>query len=150
MSTPLVFTDRTAHAGLPFLFAGQAQKEATVNEAFARIDALLSPAVEGEATTPPASPGDGESWIVADNAQGLWAGHEDHLAFHCAGRWMFAAPADGRRIFDKSGPCQRVWRNGWLALALPPAPAGGATVDAEARAALAALVDGLRATGLGI
>lgn len=150
MATPLTFTGRTARAKLPFLFAGQAQKEATVNEALARIDALLAPVVEGEATEPPASPVDGQSWIVGENPQGLWEGHDRHLAFRSAGTWMFAAPLEGQRVFDKSGDCLRIWRDGWHALALPTAPAGGTTVDVEARAGLAALIDGLRTIGLGV
>ncbi|MBB3034532.1 DUF2793 domain-containing protein [Alteriqipengyuania lutimaris] len=149
MTTPLTFTGRTAHADLPFLFAGQAQKEASVNEALARIDALLSPSVEGEASMPPADPADGEGWIVGPSAQGLWDGRDTQLAFHAAGTWLFAVPREGQRVFDRSSGCLRVWRDGWLALVLPPAPEGGALVDTEARAALAALVEGLRSTGWG-
>ena len=59
MSDPLVFTARSARFDLPFLFAAQAQKETGVNEGFARIDALMAPAIEGKAASPPASGAEG-------------------------------------------------------------------------------------------
>ncbi|NCP19367.1 MAG: DUF2793 domain-containing protein [Erythrobacter sp.] len=150
MSTPLEFTANSPRAHLPFLFAAQAQKEVTVNEALARIDALLAPAVEGEATTPPSAPAEGESWIVAANPQGLWAGHAGELAFHCAGTWMFAAPTEGMTVFDRSAGANLRWLGTWQSLALPAAPAGGGTVDAEARTAIASLIAALRDAGLGV
>ena len=150
MSDPLVFTARSARFDLPFLFAAQAQKETGVNEGFARIDALMAPAIEGEAASPPASPAEGECWLVAQSPQGAWVGHEGALAFFCAGTWMFASPTAGMTVFDKPSGAIRRWINGWQHLDLPAAPSGGATIDAEARAAIALLIDGLRAAGIGV
>ena len=73
MSNPLVFTDRSPRTGLPYLFAAQAQKEVTVNEAIARIDAMLSPCVEGETSSATADPVEGECWIVGEGADGIWS-----------------------------------------------------------------------------
>ena len=64
MSDPL-YDSRTARFDLPLLFAGQAQKEGTVNEVAARIDALLHGAIEGELAAPPISPSDGQAWLVS-------------------------------------------------------------------------------------
>lgn len=150
MTEPLVFTARSAHADLPFLFAAQAQKEATVNEALARIDALLAPSVAGEAASPPASPVDGECWIVAADPQGSWTGHAGELAFHAGGTWLFAEPRPGMALFDTSAQCVRRWIDGWRTVALPAEPSGGTTIDSEARAAIATLIDGLRNAGMAI
>ena len=134
---------------MPFLFAAQAQKEATVNEALARIDALVAPSAQGEGATPPANPADGECWIVGANAQQAWAGHTGEIAMFAGGAWLFAAPQPGMTVFDRSAGHFRRWIDGWQALSLPAAPDGGATVDIEARAAIAALIGALRSSGLG-
>lgn len=150
MSNPLVFTARSPRLDLPYLFAGQAQKEASVNEALARIDALIAPAIEGQAAAVPASPTDGECWIVGAGALGEWAGREDTLAFYSAGTWMFADPQPGQQVFDKSDDRVLRWHGGWQSVSLPAAPSGGSTIDVEARAALALLVDELRNAGFGL
>ena len=149
MSDPIVFTARSARMNLPFLFAAQAQKEATVNEALARIDSLLAPSVVGETAAPPASSADGECWIVGADALDAWAGHDGELAMFTGGTWMFAAPQPGMTVFDQAAAHFRRWIDGWQALALPVAPTGGATIDIEARAAIAALIDELRTSGMG-
>ena len=60
--------------GLPFLAAGQAQKELTHNEALALIDAVLCPAVESAGLeTPPGSPSVGQCWIAGVSPTGAWA-----------------------------------------------------------------------------
>jgi len=150
MSIPLELAARSPRNALPFLVVAQAQKEATVNEALARIDALLRPVVEGESDAPPAEPAEGTSWIVGAGAQGEWAGLEGALAFRIAGSWIYAQPSEGTVVFDRALGGLRHWRDGWQAVALPTIPTGGATIDTEARAAIEELIAQLRAFGLGI
>lgn len=140
MSDPIVFTSASPRFGLPLLFAGQAQKEVFVNEAHALADALLHPAIEGEADAPPAAPTAGECWLVGDMPTGAWADHGGELASYQPGGWIFASPRDGMRLLDRSTGQDIRFRGGWQRPVAPAAPTGGSTVDAEARAAIAALV----------
>jgi hypothetical protein len=148
MTDPLSYPAVTPRHALPLLFPGQAQKEAFVNAAHALADSLLHPAIEGEAAAPPASPDDGECWLVAAGASGEFAGKEGQLACRQAGVWLFAAPVTGMRAFDRSSGQHVLFADGWRR-ETPPAPVtGGATVDSEARAALDALVAALRRCGI--
>lgn len=148
MSDPIHFTSASPRFALPLLFAGQAQKEFFVNEALCRTDALLHPAVEGEADEPPATPEDGESWLIGADPVGAWSGRAGHFASFQAGSWVFAAPRDGMRVLDRSTGQHILYRGGWLRPAAPAAPEGGATIDGEARAAISALLAALVAGGI--
>ena len=144
MTDPIAFAASTPRHDLPTLFAGQAQKEFTLNEALARIDALLQPVVEGEANAPSASPSEGESWIVGSAPTGSWGGHAGSLASYTAGNWLFAAPVRGMRVFDKAAGRYAIWDNGWTRAAAVAAPTGGTTADTQARAAIAGLIAALK------
>ena len=148
MSDPIIFTSSSPRFGLPLLFAGQAQKEVFVNEAHALTDALLHPAIEGEADTPPAAPDEGQTWLVGDTPSGAWSNHPGELASFQAGGWIFTVPRDGLRALDLSTGQDIRFRGGWLRPATPAVPTGGTTVDTQARAAIAALVSALIAGGL--
>ena len=148
MTDPISFTSTTPRYGLPLLFAGQSQKEFYVNEAHALTDALLHAACEGEAANPPATPAEGETWLVAAAATGDWAGADGQIAARQSGNWLFAAPRDGMRMFDRSTGQMLLYRGGWQRPAAPAAPAGGTTVDTEARAALADLIAALASAGV--
>ncbi|TNE49833.1 MAG: DUF2793 domain-containing protein, partial [Sphingomonadales bacterium] len=88
MSEPFSFADATARFSLPMLFAGQSQKEVFVNEAHAKIDALLHPAIEGEASVPPPAPPLGQCWLIGGNATAEWSGHEGKLAAFMENGWV--------------------------------------------------------------
>ncbi|MCE2842886.1 MAG: DUF2793 domain-containing protein [Novosphingobium sp.] len=60
--------------------AGQAQKEVFLNEGLARLDALLHCAIEAQTATPPATPQEGQCWLVAAGATGVWSGHAGEVA----------------------------------------------------------------------
>lgn len=148
MTDPLTMPSKTPRHALPLLFPGQAQKEFAVNTAHALADLLLHPAIEGVAAEPPVGAAEGASWLVASGATGAFAGRSGMLASLQAGTWIFAPPVDGLRVLDRSTGQQVLFAGGWRREAAPSAPQGGATVDSEARSAIAALVAALRATGI--
>ena len=148
MTDPISFTSATPRFALPLLFSGQSQKEFYVNEAHSLTDALLHAACEGEAVDPPATPAEGEAWLVGTSATGAWTGEDGRLASYQAGNWLFAAPNDGMRLFDRSTGQLLLYNGGWQRPAAPTAPTGGTTVDAEARAAIADLITALVAGGI--
>ncbi len=148
MAQPIEFTDSSGRFLLPFLFAGQTQKEFFVNEAHALTDILLHTATQGERAAPPTESLDGDIWLVADGATGEWVGHEGELAGLQAGVWRFVEPKDGMRIFDNSSGQFSVYSNGWIRPTTPTAPTAGQTVDVELRAAFDQLIEALRNAGI--
>lgn len=162
-------TTLTARFKLPLLAPGQAQKELFHNEAVAALDALLNASVEAVGSNaPPAAPQIGQSWILGAAPTGAWAGQPHAIAWWGDGGWRFAAPAAGMRATIRDSGLPVAWEaDGWrvgevragrvavggVQVVGPrqPAiaePAGGAVIDAEARAAVAAILASLRAHGL--
>lgn len=148
MTQPIEFTDSSGRFRLPFLFAGQSQKEFFVNEAHALADILLHTAILGEQAAPPTESVDGDNWLVADSAAGDWAGHDGALAGMQAGVWKFVTPKDGMRLFDNSTGQFITYSNGWIRPTTPTVPTAGHTVDVELRAALEQLIEALRNAGI--
>ena len=145
MPEPINFPAASPRYRLPLLFAGQTQKEFTVNEALALTDALLHPVIEGETNDPPATPETGETWLIGPIPTGTWAGRAGMLACHSAGAWLFAQPREGLLLLDKSAGQYRLLRAGtWAMPALPATPSGGSTVDLQARAAIASILSALQ------
>lgn len=96
----------------------------------------------------PGSPEEGECWLVDDSATGDWTGHEGEIACREAGSWIFLMPRDGMRLLNRATGQMMLYRGGWSMAATPDAPSGGATVDAEARAAIATLLEALSDAGI--
>ena len=146
--------DLTERLNMPLLTAGQAQKEITHNEALLIADLLLCGAVEEPPrNAPPASPTPGQAYIIGTSPTGAWAGKPRHVAGYTAGGWRLIAPADGMTLLVKSTGTFAIYRAGaWevgsQAAAAIVNPSGGATVDAEARTAIAAMLVALRSHGL--
>lgn len=140
----------TPRHALPLLAPAQAQKEMFHNEALIRIDALVQPCVEsGPDAAPPAAPEDGQCWIVAGGAAGAWSGEAGAVALWSAGGWRFIAPREGMRVVRLSdGAVLRFDGGAWVEPASVAVPTGGDVTDAEARAAIAALISLLAGHGL--
>mgnify|MGYP001045982694 CR=1 FL=1 len=148
MSDPFIFQSTSPRFGLPLLFAGQAQKEFFVNEAHALADALMHCAVEGELSVPPASPADGQAWLIGPAPTGEWSGHEGAIACRQAGNWLFVPPRDGMRLLDRATGQERRYLGEWKFPSVPLEPYGGSVIDAEARAAISDIIGALRTAGI--
>lgn len=148
MTDPLTFDSATPRYALPLLFSGQSQKEFFVNEAHALTDALLHCAVEGVSDVPPEAAADGTAWLVGPSPTGVWASQGGKLACRQLGNWLFVTPRDGLSVLDRGNGQIRRYLGGWIEPVAPGAPSGGTTVDAELRAAFAALLEALTEAGI--
>lgn len=148
MTDAISFSTTSPRLGLPLLYAGQAQKEAFVNEANARLDASVHCAIEGSAATPPAAPVEGSSWLVAAPASGDWAGQEGNIAARQSGNWLFLLPFDGLRVFNRATQQFAHYAGGWKMASTVPLPQNGTVIDTEARSTLANLVAALQTAGI--
>lgn len=149
MSDPITFDSATPRFSLPLLYAGQSQKELFVNEGFFLADALMHGAIESELATPPTSPADGQSWLVAVGASGAWTGHSGKVACRQGGQWIFVQPTDGMAILNKAtGQIMRRVGGVWKAPTAPAQPSGGTIVDSQARDSINLLLQKLRDAGI--
>ncbi|MBI3672548.1 MAG: DUF2793 domain-containing protein, partial [Rhizobiales bacterium] len=86
----------TPHLGLPYIDQGQAQKEVTHNQALKLLDGLVQLSVKDRVTTaPPASPSEGDRWIVPSGATGVWAGKTNQIALWTDAAWTYFVPLAG-------------------------------------------------------
>jgi hypothetical protein len=133
------------------------------------LDLIVAAAVEQEPlAAPPAAPLVGATYIVAAAATGDWAGHDQCLAGYTAGGWRFIVPRAGTLAYVASASVWAVFREGsWEVGAIRgqnlmiggeqvvgtrgaaiTAPAGGTTVDAQARSTIGLILSALRTHGL--
>jgi hypothetical protein len=148
MTDPIIFAATTPRFSLPLLFAGQAQKETTVNEAMIEADILLHATIEAEINTPPSAPVSGQAWLAGSAPTGAFSGKAAQIAAWTDGGWRFIIPRDGVVVFDRNRSCLRLFCGGWR-LVSPPANANGGTViDVQARNAIATLITQLQQAGI--
>ncbi len=89
-------SDISPHLLLPFILAAQAQKHVTHNEAIRLLDAIVQLSVlDRDLTVPPVSPVDGDRYIVASGATGLWLGWDLNVTTWVDGVWMRLVPRPG-------------------------------------------------------
>jgi len=141
----------TARHQLPRLAVSQAQKEITHNEALARIDALLHPVVQDQLAAPPmlTELDFGKCWLITGSPTGDWAGKPGQIAIWVAGSWRYSVACEGMRIRLLSSGLDLVCIDGlWVAPPTIPNPMSGTLIDVEARAAITALLEHLRALGI--
>ena len=136
--------DQTPTLNLPYIMPSQAQKHVTHNQALEILDAVVQLAVLSRTvSTPPASPAEGDRYIVGASPTGAWSGHGGKVAVSRPGGWAIIPPLAGWiawigdeeqiAVFDGSG-----WLDA-VAAGLNPAELVGvnATADATNRLAVA-------------
>jgi hypothetical protein len=98
-------TDST-HLKLPYIAPSQALKHITHNEALLALDSLVQLAVlDRDLTAPPATPAEGDRYLVGAAATGDWSGKDHQVAAFVSGSWSFHAPVAGWTAFvaDEAG-----------------------------------------------
>jgi hypothetical protein len=87
---------------MPYIVASQAQKEVSHNEAINDLDALAQLCVASRSlATPPASPADGDAYIIGSSPTGAWEGRQNQIALYYSG-WRFKTPKAGWLAFVQS------------------------------------------------
>lgn len=159
----------TPRLDLPFLSAGQAQKEFFHNEALQTLDVLVAAAVEEPPrATPPTAPAIGAAYIVAAAPTDAWANKPQHIAAFTSGGWRFIAPVEGMASYVRSAGTVATYRAGtWeigvlrgtsLAIggvqvvgnrsAAIASAVGGTVIDDQARSTIDRILAALRQHGL--
>lgn len=62
------------------------------SDGFAGKASRITPVINRTTTTPPSSPANGDTYLVATGATGAWAGKDKMLASYTARGWVFLAP----------------------------------------------------------
>lgn len=161
--------NETNRLKLPFLIAGQAQKEFFHNEALQILDTVVQPVVEAlPADQPPAAPVHGKAYLVSGSPLGLWEEQAHALASFTEGGWRFVRPFNGMEVkLRATGETLTFAEGAWLVgvvnarsirvagrQVLGPqegaiaSPVGGGVVDLETRNAVTQILVALRAHGL--
>ena len=88
--------DETPNLTLPYIMAAQAQKHITHNEAIRTLDAIVQLSVlDNDQSNPPATPVDGDRYIIASAASGDWSGKENQIAAFQDNAWIYYHPSEG-------------------------------------------------------
>ncbi|HVY12897.1 MAG TPA: DUF2793 domain-containing protein, partial [Alphaproteobacteria bacterium] len=129
-------TDSSPRLALPYIIASQAQKEITHNDALNDVDSLAQISVINMTTaTPPGSPAEGDSYIIASSPTGAWSGGAGKIASYYSG-WRIKTPKEGwtawvqnldrRYVFDGSS-----WVAPRVTMAAGNAAAPGLAIDSD-------------------
>lgn len=90
----------TPNLALPYIDQNQSQKHVTHNVAIRELDAIVQLSVLDDAlTAPPATPADGDRYIVATGGSAAWLGKDGEVAAWQDGAWNFYAPKSGWLAF---------------------------------------------------
>jgi Protein of unknown function (DUF2793) len=93
-------SDFSTNLNLPYILAAQAQKHVTHNEAIRALDAIVQLALlDRDLADPPASPADGDRYVVASAPTGDWTGKAGEIAAFQDGAWAFLTPRAGWRAW---------------------------------------------------
>lgn len=122
---------KTHNLGLPLVAPAQAQKHVTVNEALARLDALVNARVISSGlSTPPLVADDGACYIVPADASGQWNFPVNHIVVRSNGGWVNVEPKLGWSVWNEELSCRMTF-NGriWISDAVAVSSRGAATIS---------------------
>jgi hypothetical protein len=102
----------------------------------------LAPVLDNTIATPPVSPNDGDSYIIAATATGVWTGLETQIATWNGSAWVYYVPVDGTDITTvttgvNAGKVYEFVSGVWSEVVIPvaentPFHLQGTTIDAGA------------------
>lgn len=120
----------TAQLSLPLVMPAQAQKHVTVNQAFTILDTVTQLSVKGASNSvPPATPSEGEAFLVPEGASGLWAGRRGTVAVWSNGGWIHLVPRPGWRAWNEEQAAWQLFDGlGWISDATAVSPGGASLV----------------------
>lgn len=109
--------------GIPYIASQQNQPEVTHNTAIDMFQVLNGTGVISVGlNTPPASPNEGDGYIIGPSPTGVWAGEENKIAFFLNSQWVIVpgvddngtpiamgADQEGLRIWDKDTDDLYIW-----------------------------------------
>lgn len=105
----------TPNIGMPLMAAAQSQKHVTHNQALQVIDTLVQLAVINRTTTAaPAAPNNGDRYIIAAVATGIWAGRETQVASFENGGWVYYIPREGWLCWDRGADQSVLFNVSWV------------------------------------
>lgn len=93
----------TPRLGAPELVSAQATPETTVNEQIRYLESGVGHFVleDRDLSTPPGSPSDGQSYLVAGTGTGTWTGHDGDIAYYLNTAWIFINVIEGFTFWVK-------------------------------------------------
>ncbi|MEJ1967086.1 MAG: DUF2793 domain-containing protein [Rhizomicrobium sp.] len=90
----------TVRARLPLLAQAQSQKPVIADRNFVQLDALLCARfLDRDLSAPPATPAEGDCYLVKPTAGGDWTTQDNQIAFFAGGAWKFYPPFAGLSAF---------------------------------------------------
>ncbi|MDE2040721.1 MAG: DUF2793 domain-containing protein, partial [Elusimicrobia bacterium] len=102
------------------------QSGSTVQQELNRLDGVTQLAViSSTVSTPPASPAQGDSYLVPAGASGVWAAQVNAVAVWQYGAWAYYAPKNGWVAFDTSAGYLKVYNSTAAAWVIAAAGASG-------------------------
>jgi len=103
----------------PYIAPSQAQKHVTHNEAIRALDILAQISVlDRDLSAPPASPQEGDCYLVASGATGDWDGRDNAIAGFQDGAWSLHDPVEGCLAWVADEQLLVVWTSGaWTEMA---------------------------------
>lgn len=115
-------SDETPRLKLAQLVSLQEANTVTWNEALAKLDALIDLCfVSQYSNSPPATPADGDAYLIGGAPTGAWSGYAYKIAACLDGAWRFYAPFPGMKAYVLStGKLIVFTSSGWKPI--PPTP----------------------------